>query len=368
MTKRLKDYFSTIRDREEVLADIYGNESLLDIYDSWTEEQQELFLAYCTGVRGVKILYDEFFKMIINPEKTPERLETILTLLIGERIKILQVLPNESTRIAAEKSLLVLDIVVELENGSIANVEVQRIGYAFPGQRSACYSADLLMRQYKRTKKRKKKNFKYSDIKKVYTVVFFEKSSTEFHKYDDIFLHRSKQQTDSGLQIELLQEYIFVALDIFRNYLHNKGVRKNNELEAWLTFLSEDNPEWILKLINNYPEFEELYEEVYRVCRNTEVMMGLFSEELLEMDKNTVDFMIDEMQDTIDAQKEKLKKQIEEIDKQNEMIGEQERTIGKQNEMIGEQNKKIGEQEKAIEEMAAIIKELQNKLNKIGLE
>ncbi len=357
MAKVLKDYFSMIRDREEVLADIYGNESLLEIYDSWTEEQQELFLAYCTGARGVKILYDEFFKMIINPEKTPERLEKILTLLIGERIRILQVLPNESTRIAAEKSLLVLDIVVELENGSIANVEVQRIGYAFPGQRSACYSADLLMRQYKRTKKRKKKNFKYSDIKKVYTVVFFEKSSTEFHKFDDIYLHRSRQQTDSGLQIELLQEYIFVALDIFKKYLHNRGVKKNNELEAWLTFLCEDSPEWILKLIKAYPEFGELYEEVYQICRNTEVMMGLFSEELLEMDKNTVEFMIDEMQDTIDAQKEKLKKQIEEIDKQKEMIGEQERTIGKQNEMIQEQNK-------TIEEMEALIKKLQKELKK----
>lgn len=46
---------------------------------------------------------------------------------LQERVRILQVLPNESTRIAAEKSLLVLDIVVELESGSIANVEVQKI-------------------------------------------------------------------------------------------------------------------------------------------------------------------------------------------------------------------------------------------------
>ena len=37
--------------------------------------------------------------------------------------KILKILPNESTRIAAEKSLLIMDIVVELEDGSIANVE-----------------------------------------------------------------------------------------------------------------------------------------------------------------------------------------------------------------------------------------------------
>ena len=162
MTKTLKDYFSIIRDREEVITEIYNTKELLDIYESWTEEQQKLFLDYCTGMRGVKILYDQFFKLILSPEQHPERLEQILSVILNEPVKILQVLPNESTRIAAEKSLLVLDIIVELENKSIANVEVQRIGYAFPGQRSACYSADLLMRQYKRVKKTKKKKFRYS--------------------------------------------------------------------------------------------------------------------------------------------------------------------------------------------------------------
>ena len=43
----------------------------------------------------------------------------------------------------------------------VANVEVQKVGYLFPGQRSACYSADLLLRQYKRVKSEKKKSFSY---------------------------------------------------------------------------------------------------------------------------------------------------------------------------------------------------------------
>ena len=34
--------------------------------------------------------------------------------------------------------------------------------------------------------------------------------------------------------------------------------------------------------------------------------MGIFSKELEELDKNTVQYMIDEMQDAIDAQKEQL--------------------------------------------------------------
>ena len=68
-----------------------------------------------------------------NPDAAPERLEEFLSLLIGHRVK----------------------------DGSIANVEVQKVGYLFPGQRSACYSADLLLRQYKRVKSEKKKSFSY---------------------------------------------------------------------------------------------------------------------------------------------------------------------------------------------------------------
>ena len=45
--------------------------------------------------------------------------------------------------LADENSLLIMDMVVQLEDGSIVNLEIQKIGYKFPGERCACYSADL---------------------------------------------------------------------------------------------------------------------------------------------------------------------------------------------------------------------------------
>ena len=255
MASLLKQHFPMIRDRGEVLNDVKGNSQLWQIFTNWTKEQQEAFLDMCTGVRGVKLLYDQFFKAIADPDITPERLEELLSLILKKKVKIIKVLPNDSTRIAAENSLLIMDIVVQLGDGSIANVEVQRIGYAFPGQRGACYSADLLLRQYKRVKGEKGKKFSYRDIKKVYTIVFYEKSTKEFHEFEDIYIHHSRQETDTGLKIDLLQEYDFIAPDIFRKKLQNKGVAKNNRLEAWLAFLSEDDPELIVNLIDLYPDF-----------------------------------------------------------------------------------------------------------------
>lgn len=303
----LQQNFPMIQERTFVQEQIRKNQVLSSIYDSWKETQQKEFLEFCTGERGVKILYDSFFKEIFNPEYTPERLEDFLSRILKQSVKIITVLPNDSTRIADENSLLITDIVVELKDHGIANVEVQKIGYMFPGQRSACYSADLLLRQYKRVRGEMEKKFSYRGIRNVYTIVLFEHSTKEFRQYREQYLHHFRQKSDTGLELELLQEYYFVSLDIFREHTHNKGIK--TKLDAWLTFLTSDDPETILLLIEKFPEFRPMYEEIYRLCGNLEEVMGMFSKELQEMDRNTVQYMIDVMQDEIDASKKLLEEQ-----------------------------------------------------------
>ena len=358
-TSKLKQYFPMIREREDIKQEIRENPKLLEKYREWDEEQQEEFLDYCTGVKGVKILYDAFFKEIMNPENTPERLNELLSLLLGQSVTIKRVLPGDSTRLADEQSLLIMDILVELADTSLANVEVQKIGYRFPGQRSACYSSDLLLRQYKRVKGEKKKAFSYKDIKSVYTIVFFETSIKEFHEYSQNYIHKFKQQSDTGLELELLQKYVFIPLDIFRTIYHNnvKSNGKNgggncwNRTEAWLTFLSTDEPEIIIELIRQYPEFKEMYEEIYVMCQNVEKVMEMFSKELIQLDRNTVQYMIDEMQDTIDVQKEELEAKQETIDTQKEKLEEQKTTINTQKEELEAKQNTIDTQKDEIETM-----------------
>ena len=356
-TSKLKQYFPMIREREDIKQEIYENPKLLEKYREWDEEQQEEFLDYCTGVKGVKILYDAFFKEIMNPENTPERLNELLSLLLGQSVTIKRVLPGDSTRLADEQSLLIMDILVELADTSLANVEVQKIGYSFPGQRSACYSSDLLLRQYKRVKGEKKKAFSYKDIKSVYTIVFFETSIKEFHEYPQNYIHKFKQQSDTGLELELLQKYVFIPLDIFRGIYHNdsKSNGKNsanrrwNKTEAWLTFLSTDEPEIIIELISQYPEFKEMYEEIYVMCQNVEKVMEMFSKELIQLDRNTVQYMIDEMQDTIDVQKEELEAKQETIDTQKGELEQQKATISTQKNELEEQKTTINTQKEELE-------------------
>ena len=206
-------------------------------------------------------------------------------------------------------------------------VKGMKIGYAFPGPRSACYSADMLLRQYKRVRAKQGEDFSYNNIKNVYLIVIYESSPKEFKDYPNIYYHHSKQVFDSGMDLNLLQEFIMIPLDIFHRKMHNKPIE--TELEAWLTFLSDDRPESIISLITKYPEFKAMYETLYLMCQNTERVMGMFSEELRELDKNTVKFMIEEQQREIDLQKEELNQKDEQLIQKDEQLSQQAEEIAR---------------------------------------
>lgn len=313
-TTRLREYFPMIKTRDELLEEIQGTVKLKAIYDSWTDDEQKRFVEICTGARGVKITYDPYFKEVFNPEYDRERLSDFLSCILGRTVKVIAILPNDGTRLSDENTLLITDIVVELEDGSLANVEIQKIGYLFPCQRAACYSADLLLRQYKRVRDKRKKKFKYDDIKNVYTIILFEKSPSIFYNSSMDYIHYAEAKTNTGVTLDLLQKYVFINLDIFLKSQHNKPI--SNDTDAWLTFLSSDDTEDIIRLINEHPEFKSLYQDIYEMCQNVEDIMSLFSKELQILDANTVQFMVDEMQKEIDKQKNELDKQKNELNKQ----------------------------------------------------
>ena len=162
---------------------------------------------------------------------------------------------------------------------------------------------------------KKGKHFSYQAIKNVYTIVFFESSPSEFQAFPDNYLHRFRQQSDTGLKLELLQKYIFISLDIFKHTMENKTIE--NELDAWLAFLTFDDPKRIIDLFTGYPQFKAMYQQVYDICQNMEEVMHMYSKELEELDRNTVKLMIDELQSELDCRKAELESVNAELEDKN---------------------------------------------------
>lgn len=351
--------------REEVMVRVRENQEIYGAFCRLTSQLQEEFISFCMGVRGLNVTYDKVFKSVFDPVRYPERLEDFLKRCLKRDLKILEVLPNESARITQEGSLLVMDIIVRLMTGEVANVEIQRIGYLFPGQRCACYSSDLVMRQYSKVRLEKKnegKPFSYQDIKTVYTIVLIEQSTEEFKKLPGNYLHYSRQVFDTGLELDMVQEYLLIPLDIFMETRQNIS----SKLDAWLYFIASDAPEDILKVIEAYPEFEEIYRQVFEFRFQMKELMSMFSEALSILDKNTAQYMIDLQREEIERNKEEIKRQMEEIQRQKEETQRQKEEAQRQTEEIQRQKEEARRQKEENQRQAEEIERLKALLGQRG--
>lgn len=75
----------------------------------------------------------------------------------------------------------------------------------------------------------------------------------------------------------------------------------------------------------------------------------MFSKELYEMDRNTVRYMIDEMQNQIDQQKEEIDQQKVEIHQQREAINRQKEELDQKDLALETALNRIKELEKSVQ-------------------
>ena len=285
--------WETIPETDELVVELLKRSPLLyGSYQNLDAGWQRRFLDFCQGKKTLPLTYDPFFKRIFHPDVHPDRLSRLVSSILGINVRVLHVLPNEDTMMDGA-SLLIMDLLGELEDGSLIDIEIQKQGYAFPAERISCYSADLVMRQYARVRGIKGRAFTYQDIRKVYVIVLFEKSPGIFHKTRYAYLHHGRTWFDTGLEMELLQEYYLIALDVFRKFPYPKD---KDEQMAWLSLLVTENLEEAERLIEDYPWLQEIYEEIAMLRHRPEEVLGMFSEALRILDQNTVKYMIEELQ------------------------------------------------------------------------
>ena len=348
-------FYTNVNDLEEAMKQkhLYADYALLD--ETWKKR----FDDYMTGKKTMPLTYDPFFKCMFHPDRHPDWLSHLLSAIIGEPVTVESVLPSENTAISID-SLLIMDIVVRLSDGSLANVEIQKIPYMFTAERISCYSSDLLMREYSRLKK--DKNFKYSDMKKVYTIVLYEKTEGDFKDpmLHGAYIHHGKTRFDTSLKLNLLQEYFLIALDVFgqngytddkdsdaleteliatHNNIPETGLVTNDlsmdSLEGWLSILTAETMADVEHVIRRYPWSEPIFREMSAYVNNPEEVILMFSEALKIADRNTVKYMIEELQDKATHEAE-LRKQTEE----NLQQETQRRKQAEENQKLAEKNQK----------------------------
>ena len=335
--------------------------------DSWSlsaygylksnEEWIGRYENFLKGKKSLPLLYDPFFKKIFNPVERRDRLSELVSCLLGQKVTVLEVFPNEDSQFLGV--MIIMDMVVMMSDGSIANIEIQKISYDFQAERISCYSADLVLRQYKMITGNREiggagsdggsmkgsSKPSYKDMRPVHTIILFENSSSGLISEVDkaLYFHVGKTKFNTGIKIKLLQDYVLVSLDTFKKYRYSdirkgrievtkydydrtqyseKQVTDKMKLDRlkYLSLFVAETPVEIERLIEIFPDLKSVRQDINEYLERPREVLNMFSEALRILDRNTAELMVDRMKDEMDelkVQKGKLEAQNGELEAQN---------------------------------------------------
>lgn len=108
-----------------------------------------------------------------------------------------------------------------------------------------------------------------------------------------------------------------MALDVFRDIPYHKD---SSELTGWLLFLTTESLKDAEKLIEKYPWLEEIYREIASYREKPEEVLNMFSDALKELDRNTMQYMIEEQQKAIEAREKTIEEKEREIKRLRQLL------------------------------------------------
>ena len=337
--KEEKNYY------DAAMRQINGDSLCLSTYQ-YLKKNAEWVARYedfLKGRRSLPLLYDPFFKKIFNPTERRDRLSELVSCLLGQKVTVLEVFTNEDSQFLGV--MIIMDMVVLMADGSIANIEIQKISYDFPAERISCYSADLVLRQYKMITGKNANSMNgsskpsYKDMRKVHTIILFEDSNKNLISDIDkaLYFHVGKTKFNTGIKIELLQDFVLVSLDTFKKYRYSDikegrteitdydydSSQYNDELVSekmkrdrlkFLSLFVAETPQEIDRLIEIFPDLESVRRDINEYLERPGEVLSMFSEALRILDRNTAELMVDRMKDEIvdlKEQNDELTKQID---------------------------------------------------------
>ena len=322
--KEAKNYY------DAAMRKINGDSLCLSTYQylKKNEEWAGRYEDFLKGRKSLPLLYDPFFKKIFNPAERRDRLSELVSCLLGQKVTVLEVFPNEDSQFLGV--MIIMDMVVLMADGSIANIEIQKISYDFPAERISCYSADLVLRQYKMITGKNADSMNgsskpsYKDMRKVHTIILFEDSNKSLISEVDkaLYFHVGKTKFNTGIKIELLQDFVLVSLDTFRKYRYSDiregrikitdydydSSQYNDELVSekmkrdrlkYLSLFVAETQQEIDRLIEIFPDLESVRQDINEYLERPGEVLSMFSEALRILDRNTAELMVDRMKDEI---------------------------------------------------------------------
>ena len=162
-----------------------------------------------------------------------------------------------------------------------------------------------------------------------------DESSSEFRAVRPEYIHTRSISYSSGALLTDLEKVTYISLDTYRETAQNEI---NTALDAWLTFFSFEDSDHVLNLVDTYPEFLPLYEDIAEFRKHPEEVLGMFSEALRIMDRNTTKYMFEELNETVADLRQTVSDQQKSIEEKNQALEAKDKTIEEMTKFISDHN------------------------------
>jgi septal ring factor EnvC (AmiA/AmiB activator) len=138
----------------------------------------------------------------------------------------------------------------------------------------------------------------------------------------------------------MLQQSYLIALDIFRECRYDDD---SSRLAGWLALLCTEDVEDAVRVVERFPWIEEIYREIAELRGKPSEVIGMYSSMIMELDNNSIQFIVDEQK----AEIESLKKSGAEKD---EKLAEKDEKLAEKDEKLAEQGKELAQQSRMLKE------------------
>ena len=341
-----------------IIKRVESDRELKAIWDKLSDSAKIAIIEIDSGKRVPDILNDAMFKGVFDPDSKPEWIARLISSVLGQKVTVIRSLEGTGKKPSIFSKGIILDVVVEFEDGTIADVEIQRKGIRMPPKRGAMYSGELVRRQYAANEGEDLSSVDYDRVHPVHMIIIMEES-LDILKSNANCVHHFRQSSDTGLvsseAFELLQYYHFICLDVFKSERPHMA----RALEKWLEFLSIRQIDDMMWFLSDNPEFAEIYQKSVDMLKDREALLTMFQSV----------FNHEDVAGSINLTNESaIKRMTKEIDQKNTRIREQEDQINTQETKIHAQESQLHAQETQIQTQESQIREQQIQIHTQGTQ
>lgn len=183
--------------------------------------------------------------------------------------------------------------------------------------------------------------------------IILEKSSAVFHESAE-YIHHFKQRSDTGLELELVQYYDYVCLDMFKK----KSPRVASELESWLRFFTIERVDDMKVFLQENPGFQSVYDYAIMMTKDREGLLSMLSEYFENEDiVASLNKTNESMIKRLEKENAELKGEITELQGSNI---EKDKVIDRKEKQLDEKEKKLREKDAEIRQLKKLLANQEN--------